>query len=284
MTNQTPFPQPTQQPPVGPSPIAAPAAPAQKNTLGLIGLILGIVGFALACIPIVGVIGWPLMLAGLVLGIIGVTRTGAKKGTSIAAIIVSVVGPVVAIIVTVGILADSGGKAIEDALKDLGTSPSVSAPADGADADGGANSDAGSTRDNPAPIGTTITDGDWSVTINSVDLDANDLVANESEYNDPPEDGTTFILVNLTTTYNGDDANGSMPWVSVDYVTVDGTTISTSDVWATIPDELDRLSNLYSGASATGNLLLQVPEDTADQGVLAVTPTLMADKVFVAVK
>lgn len=78
-----------------------------------------------------------------------------------------------------------------------------------------------------------------------------------------------------------------MPWSTIEYVTVDGNTMSSTDddaLMVMAPDELDTLTTLYEGASVTGNELLAVPADTASEGVLAVSPSAFGDKVFVAVQ
>ncbi len=82
-----------------PPPSAGPAAPKQPNVLGLIGLILAIVGFVLAVIPFVAAFAWLLTLPALVLGIVGLTRKGQKKLTSILALAISTVAWIIAVVV-----------------------------------------------------------------------------------------------------------------------------------------------------------------------------------------
>lgn len=63
-----------------------PAAP-QKNGLALAGLIVGIIGFVLAWIPIINFFAWILGPLAIVFGIIGAIGDKPKKGQAIAAII-----------------------------------------------------------------------------------------------------------------------------------------------------------------------------------------------------
>lgn len=142
----------------------------------------------------------------------------------------------------------------------------------------------GTSRDNPAPLGSVITDGDWSVQVNSVNLDAAEAVAAANSFNEPAPDGKVYILVNITATYTGTKAEGETPTVTVEYVTADGNTVKSYDTFAVAPEPFDNLGTLYEGASATGNVVLTVPAANAAEGVLAVTPSLLGDKVFVAVK
>ena len=72
--------------------------------------------------------------------------------------------------------------------------------------------------------------------------------------------------------------------MTIDFVTADGVTIDGADSIAVAPDAIDNLTVLYNGASVSGNVVRAVPSANAQNGVLAVSPGLVADKVFVAVK
>ena len=175
--------------------------------------------------------------------------------------------------------------AVDDAIDET-TNTSVEAPADSADgaaSDGEAASDdeeLGTTHDNPAPLGSAITGDDWTVTVNSV------KTADKDSIGQAPAAGSTLLVVNMTATYNGDDEQGESAWANVKFVTADGTTIdSTSGSTLFIPDGgFDSLKTVYSGASVKGNDMLEVPADNWHDGVLAVSPGLLSDDTFVAVK
>lgn len=64
----------------------------------------------------------------------------------------------------------------------------------------------------------------------------------------------------------------------------DGVTIDSADALAVAPDAIDTLTTLYNGGSVTGNVALLVPSASVEEGVLAVQPGLLTDKVFVAVQ
>ena len=77
-------------------PPAVPQAPAgQKNRLGTIALIAAIIGSVLACIPASLDVGWIMLGAALILGFVGLLQSGKTKKSSIAAIVVSIVGAAV---------------------------------------------------------------------------------------------------------------------------------------------------------------------------------------------
>lgn len=79
-----------------------------NNAGTFVGLGLAVAGFALALIPLIGVIGWPLMIAGLVLGIIGAAKKWQPMWANIVNIVLGFVGPGLAIVlVSAGLLAGS---------------------------------------------------------------------------------------------------------------------------------------------------------------------------------
>lgn len=162
--------------------------------------------------------------------------------------------------------------------------PAEETPAEEASAEETPQAEETGKRDNPHPLGTTITDGDWELTVNSVNLNATEEIIAANMFNDEPEAGTVYAMVNITTTYNGDDADGEMPMSSVAYVTADGNTINSYDAMIVPPEQFDSMSTLYSGASTTGNIAFPIPEDNAAEGTLAVTAAMMGDKQFFAVK
>ncbi|ANY05568.1 hypothetical protein AFB00_03770 [Pseudonocardia sp. HH130630-07] len=54
--------------------------PPPRNGPGTTALILGILGALFALVPLIGVIAWPLVILGLVFGIVGIVRW--RRGTA----------------------------------------------------------------------------------------------------------------------------------------------------------------------------------------------------------
>jgi hypothetical protein len=105
----------------------------------------------------------------------------------------------------------------------------------------------------------------------------------ENQFNDEPAEGNVYILVNYTITYTGDDPEGRTPIsVGLEYVTAGGNTIESYDSIVVAPDEIETWNTLYEGASTTGNEAFEVPAPA--DGVLAVSPGMSADTVFVAIQ
>jgi hypothetical protein len=108
-----------------PSPLQPQVPTRQSNTVGLVALILSIIGFVFACIPGALIVGWVLLPAAFILSIVGLCLSGKSKGTSIAAVIISIIGVVVGFVVFFAVV----GNAFHDAFStsDFGKSE-LSAP------------------------------------------------------------------------------------------------------------------------------------------------------------
>ena len=286
---QTPPYAPQQPTLASPTPSApAPAQPAKAkkptNIVGLIALIAGVVGFIFACVPGALVIGWILLPVAFIMGLVSLFLKDLSKWMGLTALILSVVGTIVGVVVFLSVVSTS----FDDAFSSGDTTvvePSEDTAAAGEEAAPEESSAVAGTREDPYPIGSTVASDEWSIVINSVTLAANDAVAAANQFNEPPADGSEYILVNYSATYVGDNPDGEMAaFVSVEYVTSDGTTVNGIETLAVAPDAIDTFSTLYTGGTVTGNAAFAVPSATAGEGVLAIRPGMIADKAFVAVQ
>ncbi|WP_426940086.1 hypothetical protein [Pseudarthrobacter sp. S6] len=260
------------------------SAKAKKplNVVGLIALITAVLGFIFACMPGALIVGWILLPIAFVLALVSLFQRDKPKGMGIAALILSIVGTIVGVVVFFAVV----GTAASNAFGSGDTK--VVAPSGDAGATNGGAAEApaakAGTRETPHPIGSVIESKDWRVVVNTVTLAATDAVVAANRFNDPPAAGSEYILVNYSVTYIGDDVNGQTPsFVSVAYVTADGRTVNSYDKNVVEPDPISS-NALYKDGSATGNEAFEVPSATAGQGVLAVRAGMLGDKVFVAAK
>lgn len=263
-------------------------AKKQSNVVGLIALITAVLGFVFACIPGALIVGWVLLPIAFVLGLVSLFLKDKSKWMGITAVVLSIVGTIVGVVVFLTVVTTSFDEAFDSGNTTV-VEPSDDAVADdGAAEEDGAEGDAAAetgTRGNPYPIGSVIESDDWRVVVNSVTLDATDAVVSANQFNEPPAEGSEYILVNYSATYLGDEPDGQVPaFVTVEYVTADSTTVNSFDNSVVAPEAIDTISTLYTDGTATGNAAFEVPTATADQGVLAVTPGMLGDKVFVAVQ
>ena len=268
-----------QSPPIPQPGLPGPAPAKGSNGLATAGFVLGLLGLLASWIPVLNIVGMILGVIGAVLAAVGLVKskkTGAGKGFAITGLVLGVLAVIIAIVVNVAFV-----NAVDEAVKTT-TDTSVQAPAGAAapSNDDAADKELGTSRDNPAPIGSAITGGDWTVKINSV------KTADEDSMEQKPEAAKTLLVVNMTATYNGDDAQGSSAFANLKFVTAEGNTIdSTSGSTLFIPeDQFASLETVFKGASVTGNQMLEVPADGWEDGVLSVSPDMLSDDTFVAVK
>ena len=250
-----------------PAPEAVPETKSSgRNVLGIIALITAVVGAIFACVPGALILGWVLLPIAFVLSLVSLFLRGKRRGAGIAGLIVSILGTVVGVIVFLAVVADAFDEAFSD--ETTGSQPAEEGAEEPGEDGGNEEAEAGpaageessqeGTRADPYPLGTELSSSDWTVTVNSVDLDADAAVAAENPYNEAPAEGHRYILVNLTATYTGEDPDGATPWVSVDFVSVEGNTFSSTDRMVVQPEGFDRTSTLYEGASETGNIALHL--------------------------
>lgn len=289
--------QPTNQSP-GPNEPNPATAKAQKerNTVGLIALIVAAIGFVFACIPGALIVGWILLPTAFVLSIVGLALSEKTKGTSVTALIVSIIGVIVGVLVFFTVVANAFDDAVEEnsadvtSAADSGKSDSDRGGADDSDSgdkkdaakkDGDKKDEKTGTRDNPAELGSTISGKNWDVTIDSFDTDATEDVLAENPMNEEPDSGDTYGVAEATVSYTGDDSQDPLMDVQIAYVTEKGTTVDGSEKLVVGPSpRLDDVGDMYEGASETGNVTLEIPKD--DDGLLRVTPGMMSDEVFVS--
>lgn len=253
--------------------------PKTRNTLGIIALIIAIVGAVFAMIPGALIIGWILLPIAFVLSIVSLCLKNQKRGQGIAALIISIVGTIIGVMVFFAAVATSFDEAFNEDTE-------IQAPVEGSavEDDATASTEEG-TRENPLALGSTIREGDWEVTLNSVDLDATDAVVAENPVNDQPEEGNGYVMANVTVTYVGDDAAGATPsGVRVEYVTSEGNSFDSTANMLIVPDYFNRSETLYEGASTTGNFGMEVPIDGVESGNMLLSPSMFGDGVFFEVE
>jgi len=248
---------------------AAPVAPGAKrgNGFGLAALILGIVAILGAAFPIINIFSVILAVVGLILGIIGLTRKGASKGTSIAGTIIS--GAAILIAIIAGIILSLALTVVEDVANDPGpieetVEPTV--PPVNDELTGPPEGDLGSFT-NPVPVGTTVTftieDVDvWKVTVQSSTLNANDLVAAADPSNPTTSEGSQFALVNARFEHVGPGEATPSEDLAIVYATAPGNYYLESDVPAVAPEPSWRGIVGIQQASIAGNAIVVIPSDT----------------------
>ncbi len=258
----------TLPPEPSPAHFTDPSADVRRTSgLGIAALIVGGVALLLSFVPFVNYVSGLIALVGVVLGIVALVQKGRKKGLAIAGTIVSVVALILSIVLatvyTAGFITAVdeavGEGSIVEPLPEPSESESEDVPQDDED---GAEDSVG-TRENPAPIGTTVsfsTNGnpEWEITPGAPTLDANALIAAENQFNEPAPAGSQYAILPITITYVGTET-GAPSLIEVDFVTAQGTTHGSFDTYVTTPNSILESNELYPGGSATGNVAIAVP-------------------------
>lgn len=268
----------------------APEAPtppkAGKNGLAVAALAIGIVSIVMAVIPFVNYVAGFFAFIGLVLGIIALVLKNRAKKMAIVGVILNAVAGLLAIILAFAYTA-AFVNAVDNSIDEANSV--VEAPAAEEPAEAAPDAPAVGTRENPAPIGTTVTVQQagvdtWQITPGAPTLNAAEAVAAANQFNDAAPEGYQWAMLPVTFTYLGDEA--ATPWTAMDFAFVgaDGITYEEYNTLATgyVDGEVTSIADMYNGASATGNVLILVPSAGVEQGTWVVTPMFVGDPYFFA--
>ena len=234
----------------------------------------GGVALPLAFIPIANFFAAFLAFVGLVFGVIALIQKGRRKGLAIAGTVVSVVAGIIAVVM-IAVYAAAFVAAVDESIRSDGfvTSPSDEAlpeeetPADNSSAEIG-------TRENPAAFGSTVTLG-------AANLNATADVKAANQFNPDPEPGQTYAIFPATVKYIG--AESGTPNFSLRFTFVSAEGRSFDGGFVVMDGQLSDVSELFTDAVATGNIVMLIPDTAAETGVWGVS-YIAGDPIFIAVQ
>lgn len=113
------------------------------------------------------------------------------------------------------------------------------------------------TRTSPYAVGQTFRNGDWYLRFGAADTDAWPEIEAENMFNDPPASGGRFVMAPLWVKKAG--ADKGTPWlnVTVEFLGKNGRIYDGS--CGVLPNSMMDVADMYPGASATGNVCVEVP-------------------------
>jgi len=277
------------QPPYGAPPVGYPQPGGQQpatrkgSGLAISALVLGIIALVLCWVPIVNNFAAILAVLGLALGIPALisARRGKRTGSGLA-----VAGVILSALALVGVLATQAfySSVIDDVTDDINSSlestgDAESAGAVEAEAAANAEADASAAAAAALPLGQSGELSEYTVTVDSITANANDIVANENQFNDAPTG--QYVLVNLTVTYNGADEGD--PWLdlSTEFVGTDARKYDETSCSAVIPNEASEVPTLLAGGTASYSVCLDVPPTAIEGGQVEVSESFSFDDVSV---
>lgn len=127
------------------------------------------------------------------------------------------------------------------------------------------------TRDNPVPIGTAATVGKWEITVTAVNPNAADVVAAENQFNDPPAEGSNYVLISVKATYNGEDSGTFWVENSSKVLGTGGNTFD--DSCGVIPNPIMDAGETFAGATIDANMCFSVETAQLDGATLIMEPS-----------
>lgn len=269
-------------------------APTTGNGLAIAALIVGILAFIGAFIPLVNYASGLLAIVGIVLGGIAISRKNRAKKVAIAGLIVSaialVLSVILAIVYTIGLataIDDGLGTASAQSENETGGSASTEDAAGDVPATVEETASEVGTRENPAALGTTVemsTSGavEYEVTLGASTLDATAAIIAANQFNEAAAEGLQYALVPVTVVYKGTETG--TPWIdlTVEFVSAAGTTHAAYDSSAIAPEPtFTSINDLYPDASGSGNVVIAIPTADAALGTWTIS-TLFGDTYFYA--
>ena len=100
-------------------------------------------------------------------------------------------------------------------------------------------------------------------------------------FNDPPPEGSVYVMINITVSYNGPD-DKALDFFTVSGVTSSNVELNTYDNFVVPPEAYDGLAEVFAGGSKSGNIVLTVPAAEVGSLVLYTSAGFGGDDVYFA--
>lgn len=259
------------QAPYQPYPPFQPEPPRKGSGLAIASMVLGIIALLLSWIPIVNNLAAVLAVVALGLGIPALLRArrgvAGGRGLAITGLVTSVVALV--LVVVTQLLFSAVIDEVERSLDEETGSAAAPGPAQPA------TEPEAAPAAEVVPLGTPARVGDYEVTVDSVELDANASVAAANDFNEAP--AGQYVVTQLTVTYTGTE-EGMPGWdLSAVFHGSDARQYSDSECMAVLADDALDAPTLDPGGTDTFQFCMDVPAEAIAGGQLSVEPTVSFD-------
>ncbi|SOC50285.1 hypothetical protein SAMN05660748_3031 [Blastococcus aggregatus] len=265
------------QPPYGPPPGPdyqyggqQPPGARKGSGLAISALVLAIIAVLLCWVPIVNNFAAVLAVVGLALGIPALVsaRRGKRSGSGMA-----MASVILSVLAFAGVLATQAfyGSVIDDVADEIRDSAS------GLPSSADAAQDAEADEAAVLSLGQSGQLSEYTVTVDSVTANGNEIVADANQFNDPPTG--QYVLVDMTVTYNGTDDGD--PWLDLttEFVGSDARKYDASSCYASISNEVSDVPTLLAGGTASFQVCMDVPPTAIDGGQVQVSESFSFDDV-----
>ena len=147
-------------------------------------------------------------------------------------------------------------------------------PSSGAPTTPSTSSDGVGSLASLVPLGTDADIGfGWSLTINSVNPDAEAEM--DDSFNGPPPEGSVYVMVNVTMSYNGPDEKATRD-LRISAVTSAGVELNVNTI-VLAPEALDQGLEVFRGGTNTGNVVVTVPAAEVDSLIVYAHVAIMGN-------
>lgn len=134
--------------------------------------------------------------------------------------------------------------------------------------DNSVSSGAATSNEDTAQVGEAVQVGDWTVTVNEVNTNANSVIASANQFNEDPTG--QYVMVTYTATYTGDETSADAFWdIYWDFAGSDSVLYSEASV-VTPTDNADAPTEVRPGGTVTGQVVFDVPPTAIDGGSIIV--------------
>ena len=255
-----------------------------RDVLGLIAILVSVLGGILGCAFGAGLINWCVLALGFLCGLIALAVSKGTGALGAAAMFLALVGTVLTTIATLTYhSADSADPEPEAAPTTTRTTPTpdlkdAPPPQDNHIMDGretveldvgGGTYDAiaeGEPGSHTAPIkpGIVARNGDWSLLVTDINMDANEVVAAASPENDKPQEGRKYITFTYTLRYEGTE-EAAKASAAIVYQDPDGELRDKHHLHS-FDDYFSVYYPFRTGETRSGAVVVTVPEDNPEDG------------------
>ncbi|HVE46480.1 MAG TPA: hypothetical protein VNA57_07010 [Acidimicrobiales bacterium] len=134
------------------------------------------------------------------------------------------------------------------------------------------------TRSAPLALGSeAVLSNGWRLSVQGVTPDATDEVMAENRFNDPPEEGHQFFIVNVSATYAGRE-DSALPLGDFSFSVVGSGNTQIREGCGVTPDKFDFYAEVFAGGSLSGNICFAVPSVATDSLVLYADAGVLNDQ------
>lgn len=135
----------------------------------------------------------------------------------------------------------------------------------------------------PVLLGNEAQVGHWKAKVANVTLDATELVANQSEFNEPPAVGSCYVMVGIEATRTGGGAAAFWADTYCAFVGSGGGLYEAA--FGDLPEAMVETADVEPGRSVSGNVIFAVPSDQVAGGMVVLRDAFESESggVFFAV-